>query len=361
MIPIPRRISIVTSALLLVTAAPAAGQGFVVHGPDSSRITLGGRVQTVFNTTSVDDEPGTHTELRRVRLEANLHLNRVVSGRIQPEFAGSRVTLKDAYVRFTLDPALQLWAGQAHRPFGVISPYSSARLAPIERGLRIRGVDDAYDHYNLLLNRGYGDRDVGLQLRGEPRGAPLGLSYAVGWFNGPARAEAPEENSGQLVARLAVAPVSGVRIGASFSRRDFFLLDEEEEEVLDRHAGEAGALDVQLGSDRGGLHFIGELAMGDFDPFTDREFLGMQGIVSYRTGRLSSTVAAVEPLLRVSHGDPNYMDAEVFTDAVGGTLFTPGINLWVGGLNRIAIDYEVWNPLSGQTAHSFKTMFQLAF
>lgn len=358
--PILRRIFIVTSALLLGSAAPAAGQGFVVHGPDSTRITFNGRVQTVFNTTSVDDEPGTQMELRRVRLEANLHLNRVVSGRIQPEFAGTRVSLRDAYVRFTMDPAVQIWAGQAHRPFGVVSPYSTTRLPPIEKGLRIRGVDDAYDHYNLLVSRGYSDRDVGLQLRGEPRRAPLGLSYAVGWFNGPARAEAPGENSGQVVARLAVAPARGVRVGASFSRRDFFLLDEDEETVLDRRSGEAGALDVELGSDRHGLHFIGELAMGDFDPFTDREFLGMQGIVAYRTGRLSSTVAAAEPLLRISHGDPSYMAVQTHPDA-GGTLFTPGINLWLGGLNRIAINYEAWNPLNGGTEHAFKTMFQLAF
>jgi hypothetical protein len=355
------RIFAVTSALLLVTAAPAAGQGFVIHGPDSSRITFGGRVQTIFNTTSTDDVPQTQTELRRVRLDATLQLNRVVSGRIQPEFAGSRVTLKDAYVRFTLDPALQVWAGQAHRPFGVISPYSTTRLIPIEKGVRIRGVEGAFEHFNLLAGRGYSERDVGLQLRGEPRGAPLGLSYAVGWFNGAALVEAPRENSGQVVARLSVAPGRGVRVGASFSRRDFFLLNEDEEEVLDHQAGDAGALDLELGSDRGGLHVIGEVAMGDFDPFTDREFLGMQGIVAYRTGRLSSNVAAVEPLLRVSHGDPDYMDAGVSDDATGGTLFTPGVNLWLGGLNRLAMNYEIWNPLNGDGAHSFKAMFQLAF
>jgi hypothetical protein len=357
---IPRRIYIVTSALLLVTAVPAAGQGFTLEGPDSTRITFGGRVQTVFNTTSVDDQPQTQTELRRVRLEANLQLNRVVGGKIQPEFAGSRVTLKDVYVRFTLDPALQIWAGQAHRPFGVVSPYSTTRLLPIEKGLRIRGVEDAYDHANLLLNLGYSDRDVGLQLRGEPRNAPLGLSYAVGWFNGPARVDAPAENSGQVVARLAVAPVRGVRVGTSWSRRDFFLLDEDEETVLDDRAGDAVGVDVEIGSERGGLHVIGEASIGDFDPFVDAEFVGLHGIVAYRTGRVSSTLAAVEPLFRISHGDPTYStDQEL--DVVGGTLMTPGVNLWLGGLNRIAINYEVWNPLSGETVHSFKTMFQMAF
>ncbi|HEX2080396.1 MAG TPA: porin [Longimicrobium sp.] len=358
--PIPTRIFTVTSALLLALAAPAAGQGFVIATPDSAaRITFGGRVQTIFNTTSVEDEPETQTELRRVRLEANLQLGRVVSGRIQPDFAGDRVTLKDVYVRFTLDPALQIWAGQAHRPFGAISPYSSARLLPMEKGVRIRGVDDAYDHYNLLAELGYSDRDLGLQLRGEPRGAPLGLTYAVGWFNGPARADAPEENSGQVVARLSAAPVRGVRIGASWSRRDFILVDDEVEEV-EREDGNAWAADVEVGSDRGGLHLIGEVAYGDFDPFAEARFLGVQGMVGYRTGRLSSAIAAVEPLLRVSRGDPDY-EGDNLGDAVGGTLYTPGVNIWLGGLNRLAVNYEIWNPREGDTARSFKTMFQLAF
>ena len=235
--PIPTRIFAVTSALLLFVAAPARGQGFAVTTPDSSaRITFGGRAQAVFNTTSVDDEPGTQMELRRVRLEANLQLGRVVSGRIQPDFAGNRVVLKDVYVRFALDPALQILAGQAHRPFGVISPYSTVRLLPIEKGVRIRGVEDAYDHFNLLSELGYSDRDVGLQLRGEPRNAPLGLSYAAGWFNGPARGDAPRSNSGQLVARVSAAPVGGVRIGASWSRRDFIEVDDDDVE-LDRESG----------------------------------------------------------------------------------------------------------------------------
>ena len=48
-------------------------------------------------------------------------------------------------------------------------------------------------------------------------------------------------------------------------------------------------------------------------------------------------------------------------EATGGTLLTPGVNLWLGGLNRLALNYEIWNPLNGDGAHSFKAMFQMAF
>ncbi|MBW3655076.1 MAG: OprO/OprP family phosphate-selective porin, partial [Gemmatimonadetes bacterium] len=101
--------SIRTFAIALVlslASAPAAAQGFTIPGPDSSRLTFNGRVQTQFNTSSEDDVPQAETALRRVRLEATLQLNRMISGKISPEFAGSRVSLRDAYVRFALDPAL---------------------------------------------------------------------------------------------------------------------------------------------------------------------------------------------------------------------------------------------------------------
>ncbi len=340
---------------------PAAAQGFSISTPDSSaRVTFGGRVQTVFNTSSADDVPAAQTELRRVRLEANLQFGPLVQGRIQPEFAGSRVMLKDAYVRLNLDPGLQLWAGQAHRPFGLVSPISTARMMPIERGVRIRGVSGAYDQYNLLATLGYSDRDVGLQLRGEPRGAPLGLTYAAGFFNGPAVADAPDENTWQGVARVTVSPVRNVRVGASWSRRDF--VSPGGDEAPEVEAGTAWGADVELGSDRGGLHVVGEVSRGDFDPFSGAEFLGAQGWIGYRTARVSSTLAALEPLLRVSWGDPDRDDGTLIA-ARGGTLVTPGVNLWLGGLNRVALNWELWSPDrdGAETVHSFKALFQVAF
>ncbi|HEX6042373.1 porin [Longimicrobium sp.] len=360
--PTGRLLAVASALLALAAAAPAAGQGLSIATPDSSiRMTFGGRVQTIFNTTSVDDEPVARTELRRVRLEANLYFGRFVQGKIQPEYAGSRVALRDAYVRFNFDPGLQLWAGQAHRPFGIITPISSARMLPIERGVHIRGVAnaDSYDQYNLISFLNYSERDVGLQLRGEPRNAPLGLSYAVGFFNGPAATTAPHEETWQGVARVAVHPVPNVRVGAGWSRLDH--VRTADDETLRTREGQAWEADVELGSDRGGLHVIGEVSTGDFDPFAGAEFLGAQGWVGYRTARVSSAISAVEPLLRVSYGDPD-VDDEAEIDGTGGTLITPGVNLWLGGLNRIALNWDVWNPQAdGETVHSAKVLFQLAF
>lgn len=361
MFALTARILAVTSAALLLVTMPAAGQGFSIATPDSSaKITFGGRVQTIFNTTSVDDLPVAQTELRRVRLEAILQLGDLVEGRIQPEFAGSRVSLRDAYVRLNFHPAAQLWAGQAQRPFGIISPASTTRILPIERGLRIRGVNDAFDEYNLISELGYADRDVGLQLRGEPRNAPLGLSYAAGFFNGPAVGDAPEENTWQGVARIAARPVSNVRMGVSWSRIDH-VLEGATTEALRTEEGQAWAADVELGSARGGPRLLGEVTYGDFDPFQDARFFGAQGWLAYRTGRVSERISAVEPVLRVSYGDPDVEGDADLGDAHGGTLLTPGVNLWLGGLNRFALNWELWSPEDGERVHSVKAMFQLAF
>ncbi|HEY7771335.1 porin [Longimicrobium sp.] len=351
------RVSAIALALTFA-AAPGAAQGFTIAGPDSSRLTLGGRVQTQFTTTTADQVPGAEVALRRVRLEATVQASPLVSGRISTEFAGSRVSFRDAYVRLALDPAIVILAGQTYRPFSGIAMYSSARSLPIERGVRIRGVPNAFDHYNLLVDRGYADRDVGIQLRGEPAWAPLGLSYAVGWFNGPARTEFPKENTGQVVARVGVQPIPNVRAAVSYATRDFGTVGDEL--VMER--GDAWETDVEIGTDRRGPHLVAEVAAGDFDPFRDARFFGAQGWAGYRTGRVSQSISGVEPMLRVSYADTG---VEVLggedVEQMGGILVTPGVNLWLGGLNRISINYDVWTPERAEAEKSLKVQFQLVF
>lgn len=354
----------VTLALLLsVTDAPClhaqqSGTGPVLKA-GAAEISINGRVQTQLNTTSVEDEPASEIILRRVRLEATVKVNDVVSGKIQPEYAGSRVSLRDAYLRITLDPALQLVAGQAHRPFSVMTIMSSTRILPIERGVRIRGVEDDWDEFNLVSGLGYSDRDVGLQVQGQPRGAPLGLTYAAGYFNGPARDEAGNESSYQLAARLGAEPVKNVRVAAAWSSRHFgYESDDVAGETFLRR-GNAFQADIEVGSHASGFHAIGEVATGDFDPLTDRRFVGAQAWLAFRTDTVSSKITAVEPVFRVSYGDVNAEDPSALD--LGGTLLTPGVNVYLGGWNRVMFNWDFWKPVDGETQNSFKAQFQLAF
>lgn len=347
------------AAALLPAALGAQETPPVVFRSNALEVAVGGRVQTQFNTTSVDAEPATEIALRRVRLEATVKVNEWVTAKIQPEYAGSRVVLRDAYVRFAFDPALTLVAGQANRPFGTVVPTSSTRILPIERGVRIRGLPDAREEHNLIVDLGYADRDAGLQLVGEPAWAPLGLSYALGVFNGPARAEAREENTYQLAARAAVHPVEPLRLGVSWSRRDFAAQDSAAGR-LDVRRGHAWAVDAEYGRYAPGLHLLGEAAMGDLDPASGAEFRGAQGWLGFRTGPLGDRLTGVEPVVRVSWGDVDGESARLPVD--GGTLVTPGVNFYFGPLNRVMVNYDFWSPDGGGGSEgSFRVQFQAAF
>lgn len=347
-------------AAFLPFAAAAQETVPVVFKANALEVAIGGRIHTQFNTTTVETEPSTEIALRRVRLEATVRVNEWITAKIQPEYAGSRVVLRDAYMRFAFHPALALVAGQAHRPFGTIVPTSSTRILPIERGVRIRGLADAREEQNLIVDLGYADRDVGLQLTGEPARAPLGFSYAVGVFNGPARAEAREENTYQLAARAALHPVEPLRVGVSWSRRDFAVQDSAAAERLHVDRGYAWAVDAEYGRYAPGLHLVGEAVMGDLDPAADAGFRGAQGWLGYRTGALGPKLTGVEPVVRVSWGD---VDGESDRLAVtAGTLFTPGVNFYFGPLNRIMVNYDLWSPDGdGGSEGSFKVQFQAAF
>jgi hypothetical protein len=341
-------------------ALPASGQdqSATRWRVSAAEIEIAGRVQAQLNTTTADSEPAMEMLLRRVRLEARVRVNDLVSGRVQPDFAGDRLSVKDAFIRLDFAPELQLLAGQAHRPFSLVEQTSSTRILPVERGARLRGVA-AVEHYALVNGLRYSDRDVGLQLLGAFADLPLSPTYQAGIFAGPLQRQVGSENSFQLAARATVQPFSRVRVGAAVSRRDFARPSPERASGWELTPGTAYSLDLQVGSFAPGFHLIGEVAAGDLDPFTGDSFLGAQGWLAYRTGALGR-VSAVEPLLRASYGSVDI--ANSLAPEPGGFLLTPGINVYLGGANRVMLNYDFWSP-SGNAPREggAKLQFQLAF
>ena len=346
------RVGVVGAVAAALAAGPAGAQTPVLR-TNAAEIQIGGRVHTQFNTTSVEGEPDGEFLLRRARLEATVRINPVVSGRLQTEFGGDRLSVKDAYLKLDLHPAFQVLAGRAYRPFSLLEQTSSTRILPIERGLAIRGLSDR-DQYEVVHDLAYADRDVGLQVMGAPAGAPVGLSYAAGVFAGPLAGRTGEEDTYQYAARATVRPLTGVTLGGAWSSRAF--AEEVGPERFDIERGNAYELDVEMGSFAPGLHLMGELSFGDYDPFTDREFLGAQGWLAWRSGAVDELLSAVEPIFRASYSTIDGVGGDE-----GGTLLTPGVNLYFGGLNRVMFNYDFWSPLTGDAQGSFKTMFALAF
>nr|NIS29666.1 hypothetical protein [Actinomycetota bacterium] len=196
------------AAVILMVAMPGPASAQAIDaGP--FKLDFTGRVQTQFNTTSVDEddigEPiGWSTfETRRVRLGIQVEYGDWMTGKLEPDFALGRLELKDAWINWAFDPAFEVRFGQFKKPFGRIELISSTQIVPIERGVRIRGLVDAFrprldvdgsaifidfdgdlvlgEEYELLDVLGYLGRDLGVSIHGDLADR---VGYTVGVFNG---------------------------------------------------------------------------------------------------------------------------------------------------------------------------------
>jgi hypothetical protein len=333
------------------TAQQGTGPVLKLNGVE---IQIAGRVQTQFNTSPIDSVPSSEMILRRVRLEAIIRVNKVVSGKVQPDFAGDRVTLKDAYLKLDFSPAFQVLTGKAYRPFSLLEQTSSTRILPIERGVLIRGLEAA-DQLEIIHSLGYSDRDIGLQVMGAPTGAPLGLSYAAAVLAGPLTHKTGHKETYQYSARATARPIKTMTVGASWSNRAF--AKGTTATGFDIQRGNAYELDAELGTYAPGFHVLAEASHGDYDAIANTTFDGAQTWLAYRTKAVNTAVTALEPIFRASHSSISGASEER-----GGTLLTPGFNVYFSPLNRVMVNYDVWLPhAGGPSQRSFKAMFQLAF
>ena len=320
---------------------------------DALELEVGGRLHTQFNTTSMEGLPASEILIRRARIEFSGRLGERVSAVIQPEFGGDQVSLRDAYVAFQLTSDLTLMAGNAYRPFGLLEQTSSKRILPIERGLRIRGLQ-ALDEYAVVSGLEYSNRDIGVQLGGT---FEEGIEFRAGVFRGPLHGAVGANSSYQYAARVRGSVAPDIQLGAGWSNRDFAA---GAGPGLELQRGNAFEIDVEYGSFQPGLHVLAEIASGDVNPFTDDRFYGVQAWLAYRTEPVDDADTMLEPMLRVSYADVGIEGLP--SSQRGGTLLTPGFAVYFGPLNRIALNYDIWwSEGTIGDANSFKVMFQVGF
>jgi hypothetical protein len=119
--------------------------------------------------------------------------------------------------------------------------------------------------------------------------------------------------------------------------------------------------EVELGTWRDRLHAQAAVVAGDNWRVLDAEavprtFLAFQGWVSYYYPLDGERIVGVEPVARVSFGDPD-------TDAAdnGGTLLTPGVMFYFGGRNKIGANLDIYSPQGGDSEYSLKVQTYLYF
>ncbi|MBI4538895.1 MAG: hypothetical protein HY704_05205 [Gemmatimonadetes bacterium] len=342
-----------------VGASPLSAQ--VALRSRAMEIELTGRVHTQFNSSSVDGEMGSAFLVRRVRLAAEVKVSEVVSGKVEPDFAGNRLSLKDAYLRLDLDSGLRVTLGNFKRPFDVFELTSSTETLVIERAGEIRGVDacagpgGVCSLSRLTEKLQYSDRDVGLELDGSFTGGRL--RYAVAVTNGAGSGEEDENGTKSFAGRVAFAAAPDLVVAANAGVHDYRNAVRQD----DAFAGAAG-VDVEWGTFAGGPHVQAGIVWGDNWKALDRSgeerrFVAWQGIATYRRRiEASRVVEALEPVARVSWGDgaTDEQDGE-------GWLLTPGFVVHFTGRNKIAANLDFWVPGDGDGAWSLKLQSYLHF
>lgn len=353
------------------------------------KIKVTGYAQFQFNTTSVDEEearedqiPWSTFETRRIRPTVQVTIADWIEGIIQPDFALGELALKDVYMNFAFDDRFQLRVGQFKKPFSLLELTSSSKILPIERNVRIRGLQSAFraaledldsarfllpvfngdlilgEEATILDDLGYLGRDLGLAFHGG-----LGrFGYEVGLFNG-AGADSRDDNddksfAGRLTYRLLER--SPLTIGFGVSNRELRFEDDpndilEEEDDLE---GTAFEIDAEWGEfRRPGLHILAEAATGE-NLAVDEPFLGAQGWFAYFLKRDGRRLEGVEPLVRLSFGDPDTSHGDD-----SGWLLTPGLNLYFFSRNRVMFNYDIFFSQFARfdTEHAFRAQAQLYY
>lgn len=347
-------------ALVALFLVPSLLSGQVEIRSRASQITLTGRVHTQWNSTSVGSENLTSVFLiRRARLTAQIKLNDLVSGKVQPDFGAGKITLKDAYFRLGFSPSFRMTIGQFKRPFDLFELTSSTQILVVERAGGIRGVSTCAGPGGICsLSRfteklGFSDRDIGVMFDGRPSEQ---FRYMASIANGTGANKAEENSAKSFTGRVEFTPLTDLRLSANLGLHDY----PNATTATDETAAAYGA-DVEWGNFSSGLHLQAGVVAGDnwknLDAAGDpSSFLTAQLIASFRQPVTSQWIEAIEPVFRVSWGDPN-----TDLDDDEGLLFTTGAAFFFTGRNKIAANIDIWSPTTGNTEYSLKLQSYIHF
>ena len=356
------RSRIVGQFVFLTWVAMVVSPGWAgAQSNDGPQLSFTGRVHAQFRSSSVDDAIGSESLLRRARVTAVLKVNDLVSGQIQPDFAGGSASLRNAFLKLSFSDYFNVTMGQFKRSFDLFELESSTRMLVVERAGSIEGAGScagiggicSYGRFTEKL--GYAGRDVGVGVNGTLGDLPL--SYGMSVTNGEGQNK-PDINSGKSFSgRVEYAVLSDLDVSVNVSVHDY-------DNLIDptRAHATAWGVDVDWGSYSPGLHlqgaFVGGQNWKDLSAAgSPSDFLTTQGTVTYLfpvTG--TEDISGIEPVFRVSWADPDSdadSDREVF--------LTTGVILHFIGRNRVAANIDVWDPAMGDKEWSFKVQTYLHF
>lgn len=322
----------------------------------AATLTVGGRLHGQYQASSVDGADNDFF-IRRARIKVDMAFNDFFSGKVLTDFSGGGATLLDAYVSMNFSEQFRVSAGQTKRAFDIFELVSSTDLSLIERDGRVggysmcTGVGSVCSYSRLTEELDFAGRDTGVRVDGSS-GA---ISYQGTLTNGRGVGIRDENDGKSVSGRASFAADGGVVVSANVGMRDYLNpLDETASAV-------AWGADVQLGTWRDGFLLQAALAGGDnwqsLDGFNQPgQFFAVQAAASFYHPLVGDRFVAVEPLARLSVADP---DGDTADD--GGTLFTPGVMLYMMGRNKLGVNLDYYMPQTGDAVYSVKFQTFLYF
>ena len=345
-------------ALLVVGASTTprdAAAQMAVTGR-AATLEVGGRLHTQYHASSLEVADNDFF-IRRARLRADAAIDDWIGGTLMVDFAGGQAALQDVFVRFEVSETFNVSVGQIKRAFDLFELHSSTDLSLIERTGAIGGLSTcagvasicSYSRFTEQLS--YAGRDQGVRVEG----ASGTLSYQITATNGTGINVGDENDLKSFSGRVTLASSELLRTSAQLAFHDYVGPGDENATAV------AWGGDVEYGTWRDGLLVQGGVVIGDnwalLDPTDDPAgFVTLQAVASYYRPLDGERIVGVEPLARLSYGDPN-MDG----DDDGGLLFTPGFMAYFGGRNKIGANLDVYAPQTGDTEWSFKVQTFLYF
>lgn len=352
-------IRVLAAAVALSAGVSQTLQAQIEMTARSAQVSFGGRLHSQFATSTAEAGKATDFFTRRARFTLDVSVSDLLDARVQPDFGEGELDLKDAYFRLNIDPGFRLSVGQFKRAFDIFELNSSTDIVVVERTGRIDGVGGCAGPGGVCtLSRfteklAYSDRDIGFKVDGS---VGERLSYMATLTNGTGTSGS-DVNSGKSIAgRVSLQLADAVSVSANLSRHDF--TDGEG----DPGAGTAFGADLEIGGFRDGTHLqVGLIGGANWRAESSVEgdvpgFLTGQAILSRYVRLEGERFAGVEPVVRVSWGDP---DRGVSDDS--GLLLTPGVFLYVAGKNRIGANLDIYSAGSLPTEFSFKLQTYLYY
>ncbi len=351
-----RQAAVIALACALATPLTALGQTEIKAR--AATITVGGRLQVQAASSTHDDAPPFVTFLRRARFFFGVEVSEFFEGRLIADFArNDEVGLQDAYISLNFDPAFEVSIGRLKRASELFELSSSTQLAIIERDGRVRGAGTCTGtggvctFSRLTEKLQFSGRDTGLRIAGSAGR----LSYSATLTNGTGVAVNDDENDAKSYSvRGAVQLADDVEIGAFTGIHDY------PDAAGSAQFAKAYGADVDWGGWYEGLHLQAAVVGGEnwkaLDDGDPARFLTGQAVVTYYIPLDSERWSGIEPLARVSWGDP-----DTATAADAAWLITPGLSLFVSGRNKVGTNLDVYMPQQGDTDLSLKVQAYLYF